>query len=96
MISASVGRTPTKEEEAKAEERRLRLNAALAATGLTQTDLHHLLVRLGDNTSLGTINRWINGKHSISELALRGLLTVMGLDAEWKPGVPVKKKAARA
>jgi hypothetical protein len=77
-------RTPTPEEQAIAEERRRRLVAAMQAAGVSQSELHRRLVDLDERTSLATVNRWCNGKYAISEVTLRGILTVLGLPADWQ------------
>lgn len=83
-------RTPTPEEAATAEQRRRRLVAALDATEISQSELHRRLVDLDERTSLATVNRWCNGKYAISEVTLRGILTVLGLKPDWQIGDPVK------
>jgi hypothetical protein len=81
----SVPRPLTEEERRHAQERRDRLVAALAHTKVSQSELHRRLVDLDERTSLATVNRWCNGKYAISEVMLRGILTVLGLSADWKP-----------
>lgn len=67
------------------------LNAALAAVfgssvGGAQSELHRLLVEAGErNLSLQTVNKWCRGKSPMTEMTLRGVLTVLGLDADWRP-----------
>lgn len=85
MIEAVVARTPTADETQRAELRRLRLLAALDMTKTSQAELHRKLIDIEDRTSLGTINRWCKGVHPISEVTLRGLMTVLGLPPDWEP-----------
>lgn len=82
---AAVPRTLTPEEKAIAEERRARLASALEITGVTQAELHRRLIDLDERTSPATISKWCTGKYALSEVTLRGLLTVIGLPADWRP-----------
>lgn len=75
----------TDEERSAANARRERLVTALEVSGTSQSELHRRLVDLDERTSLATVNRWCNGKFAISEVTLRGILTVLGLPADWKP-----------
>jgi hypothetical protein len=82
----------TPEEQRLANERRLRLVAAMERMGVNQSDLHRKLVDLDERTALGTINKWCTGAHPISEVTLRGILSVLGLPADWQVGDDIPTK----
>ncbi len=75
----------TKEEKRLAEERRRRLVAAIDRTVGTQAELHRRLIDLNERTSPATISKWCTGKYALTEVNLRGLLSVMGLPTDWSP-----------
>lgn len=57
-----------------------RLNGALAASGMSQSELAR---RLG--VTQGTVNRWCRGKAPISVRSWIAAAAVMGLPADWEP-----------
>lgn len=57
-----------------------RLNAALAASGMSQSELAR---RLG--LTVVAVNRWCRGKAPISTSRWIAAASVMGLSADWQP-----------
>ena len=72
---------------AAAAERRRRLNAAIKVRELSQSELHRRLVEAGERElSFTTVNAWCTGRAPLRHLVLIGILAVLGLPADWKPG----------
>lgn len=61
----------------------MRLNGALAASGVSQSELAR---RLG--VTQGTVNRWCRGKAPISVRSWIAAAAVMGLSPDWEPLQP--------
>lgn len=85
---------PLEAEDLRAADRRRQtLNAALAQTlgeEGAQSELHRRLVAIGERRlALQTVNKWCRGKAPMTEMTLRGILTVLGLPPSWRAGDPL-------
>lgn len=95
MLHVEVGRPITPPDNPAARKRQAVLVAALKTQAVSQSELHRRLIDVGENTAFSTVNRWCVGKADLTEIQLRGLLTLVGLPADWKPP-PTAEQAARA
>lgn len=93
MVSTEMAAPPSDEDKRKAEARRRRLVAALFDKGLKQVDLQRLLWAAGDRTSPATVSNWCRGSADLSEVQIRGLLSLIGVDAAWEPSDELVRRA---
>lgn len=94
MVAIDVAAPPSPEDKRKAEDRRKRLIAALYERGLKQVDLFRMLVGAGDRTSPATVSNWCRGSADLSEVQIRGLLSMIGVDpATYSPDDDVVRSA---
>jgi hypothetical protein len=95
MVTSQVPMPLDEEALAAAARRRERLNAAIAAKGITVAELHRRLVESGERElAYTTVNAWCTGRTPVRQLVLAGVLAVLGFPADWAPptqGSPVKQ-----
>lgn len=53
--------------------------------GVSQAELVRLLTLAGEKTATTTVNRWCTGAGPLDEDALRYVLTILKLPADWTP-----------
>jgi hypothetical protein len=69
--------------------RRARLTAAIVFKGISQSELHRRLVEAGERElAFTTVNAWCTGRTPLRQLILLGILSVLGLPADWEPEPP--------
>lgn len=56
-------------------------------------DLHRKLGSLGEKTSPTTVSNWCRGEAALTEIQIRGLLSVIGFDPNWHPDDDTLKAA---
>lgn len=93
MVALALPATPSPQDRQAAEERRGRLLAALLTKGMKGADLHRLLGAVGEKTSPTTVSNWCRGEALLTEIQIRGLLSVIGLDPGWQPDADLLKQA---
>lgn len=70
-------------------ERRQILVDAIAAKGMTQSDLVRALHLAGEKTASTTVNGWCTGRTEIDSDTLGEVLRVLGLGEQWRPASAV-------
>ena len=52
-----------------------------------------MLVGVGDRTSPATVSNWCRGASDLTEVQVRGLLSLIGKPIDWEPSLEIVRKA---